>query len=108
MLTTHLAQSHLGNSMQLDSKINLLAFRDSTLSLPPNNNEIIINESVKNMQEKINKLEIENKQIIISKMQLVINTSKEIQRLKNIINVVLNYPNQHNIKGIITQMLKSN
>eukprot|EP01083_Nonionella_stella_P193987 715838_1 len=103
VLSAHLAQSHLGGSMQLNSKMNLLAFRDSNASLFGRDSTINMNELIKvtdqannsqKWENECKQLQIEKEEIIESKIKLLLTTSYEIQRLKNIINVVLNYPKE--------------
>eukprot|EP00483_Globobulimina_turgida_P008316 UN08333 len=58
------------------------------------------------LKKKYETLQSENGDIVCSKLKLLNNPSKEISRLKTIINVVLNSGDE-NIKGVFTQMLKS-
>eukprot|EP01084_Bolivina_argentea_P029047 53935_1 len=80
-------------NMQLNSKINLLAFRDSNASLFGRDSTINMNELIKvtdqannsqKWENECKQLQIEKEEIIESKIKLLLTTSYEIQRLKNI------------------------
>lgn len=132
-------QSHVGDSIldgddtNLKLEVTQLRFRDSNLSqtslisrddrINDSNFNLLKEENLqyskqidqlqdqcKELQDKYNKLEKENKDMIDSKMKLLTNTASEITKLKRVINVVLNIcvNNQNNnLKQVITTMLKS-
>merc|ERR1712228_459200 len=105
-------QSHVGTSL-FDGSVNLKAseFADNdgiiVLNIKENKWNELVNE-LKNIKNKCNELEIENRYVIESKIKLLQNTSMEINKLKRIVNAILNINNQQkNIKDAINKMLKS-